>query len=75
MDPERFVRGGPTWTIFFFFSFFFVDEGREDPSTTICESLSARWLADNGPTLNAGFLALGFFRGPGPVLLENPKFL
>ena len=29
-DPESFVRGGPTLT-----GFFLVDEGREDPSTTI----------------------------------------
>ena len=28
--------------------------------------------ADNGPTLNAGLLALWFFRGSGPVLLRNP---
>ena len=33
-DPESFVRGGPTLKVFF--SFFLADEGREDPSTTIC---------------------------------------
>ena len=32
------------------------------------------WRADDGPTLNAGFVALWFFRGSGPVLLRNPIF-
>ena len=31
VDPESFVRGGPTLT---FFVFFIVDEGRENPNTT-----------------------------------------
>ena len=30
MDPENIFRGGPTLTMFFL-----VDEGREDPNTTI----------------------------------------
>ena len=33
------------------------------------------WRADNGPTLNAGLVALWFFRRSGPVLLRNPIFL
>ena len=33
------------------------------------------WCADDGPTLNAGLVALWFFRGSGPVLLRNPIFL
>ena len=33
------------------------------------------WRADDGPTLNAGLVALWFLRGPGPVLLRNPIFL
>ena len=33
-----------------------------------------RWRADNGPTLNAGLVVLRFFRGSGPVLLENTIF-
>ena len=37
-DPESFVRGGPTLT--FFSSFLLIDEGREDPSTTISGPLS-----------------------------------
>ena len=41
-DPESFVRGGPTLTTFFFLLFFLVDEGREDPSTTISGPSSAR---------------------------------
>ena len=70
--PERehaliqkiFVRGGPTMTAFYY-SF---AEGREDPNTTISGPSSARqrisismafrWRADDGPTLNAGLLAL-----------------
>ena len=36
-DPESFVRGGPTLT-----TSIFVDEGREDPSTTISGLSSAR---------------------------------
>ena len=32
MDPESFVRGGPTLPTYFFFKF---DEGRKDPNTTI----------------------------------------
>ena len=55
---------------------FLVDEGREDPSNTISGPSSAfRWRADDGPTMNAGLVALRFFRGSGPVLLENPLFL
>ena len=30
------------------------------------------WRADDGPTLNAGLVALWFLRGSGPVLLRNP---
>ena len=33
------------------------------------------WRVDVGPTLNAGLVALWFFRGSGPVLLRNPIFL
>ena len=34
VDPESFVRGGPTWTGFFWW-FSLVDEGRKDPNTTV----------------------------------------
>ena len=47
---------------------FFVDEGTEDPNTAINGPSSARqrnaiemafrWRADDGPTLNAGWVAL-----------------
>ena len=68
MDPESFVSGGPNLTVFF--CFVLVDEGREDPSTTISGPSSAigppakrhymafRWRADDGPALNAGLAAL-----------------
>ena len=36
------------------FFFFFVDEGREDPSITLGETSSDR--DDDGPTLNAGLV-------------------
>ena len=36
-DPESIVRGGPTLT-----RFFLIDEGREDPNTTISVPLTAR---------------------------------
>ena len=69
--PESFVRDGPTLKTFFFSSFFFlflVDEGREDPSTTISGPSTARqrnaillafrWWADDSPTWNAGLVTL-----------------
>ena len=40
-DPESFFRGGPTLTTFLFL-LFLVDEGREDPNTTISRPSSAR---------------------------------
>ena len=61
---------------------FLVDEGIEDPNTTKSGPSSAhqqnailmafRWQANDGPTLNAGFVALGLSRGSGPVFLRNP---
>ena len=41
-DPESYVIGGPTLTTFFFCCCFFVDEGIEDPNTTISGPSSAR---------------------------------
>ena len=51
-----------------FFIFFLVDEGRKVPNTTIsgpslaCQrnaiKMAFRWRADDGPTLNAGLVAL-----------------
>ena len=48
--------------------FFLVDEGREDPNTTIsgpslaCQQNAIKmafcWRANDGPTSNAGFVAL-----------------
>ena len=36
--------------------------------------MAFRWRADDGPTLNAGLVhvALLFFNGSGPVLLNKP---
>ena len=58
---RKFCQRGPNFGGVFFFFFFFclVDEGREDPNTTISGPSSARqrhrWRADDGPTLNADF--------------------
>ena len=38
------------------------------------ESYVRGWRADNGPTLNAGLVALRFLGRSGPVLLRNPNF-
>ena len=79
-DPESFVRGVPTLRFFFK-----VYEGRKDPNTTIsvpswaCQQnaiyMAFCWRANDGPTLNAGLVALWIFRGSGSVLLRNPIFL
>ena len=34
--------------------------------------MAFRWWADDGPTLNAGLVALRFSKGSRPVLLRNP---
>ena len=62
---RKICQRGPTLTTFFFV---FSVEGREDQKTTISEPSSARkriailitfrCRADNGPTLNAGLVAL-----------------
>ena len=76
-DPESFVRGGPH-LITFFCLFFLVDEGIEDLNTAIngpslahkrnTIEMAFRWRADDGQTLNAGLVALWFFRGPAETL-------
>ena len=69
---RKFFQKGSNFDYFFFFFFFFffkVDDGREDPDTTISGSPLA------GQTLNAGLVALWYYRGSGPVLVRNPIFL
>ena len=66
-DPGSFVRGSPTLTTFLLFVFL-VDEGRQDPNTTISGpslarqrnaiKMAIRWRTYDGPTLNVGLLAL-----------------
>ena len=63
-DPESFDRGGPTLMGFFFL----LDEGREDPNTTLSGPSWTHQLnaiksvihlrADDCPTLNAGLAQL-----------------
>ena len=36
--------------------------------------MAFRWRADDGPSLNAGLVALRFCRGSAPVLQRNPIF-
>ena len=70
---------------FFFFFFFFlfvliflIDEGREDSNSTKnrpvkCHlKLSIRWRFDDGPTMDAGLVALRFSRDSRQVLQRNP---
>ena len=62
------------WRFFFIIFCFLVDEGKEDPKTTISGSsfarqqnaieMMSRWRADDGPTLNAGLVALWFLGDP-----------
>ena len=80
-DLESYFRGGPN--LITFFCFVLVDKGEEDTNTAINGPSSARqrnamafrWRAVDGPSLNAGLVALWFFRGSGPVLQRNPIFL
>ena len=68
---------GPTLTTCFY-------EMREDPYSTKsgpssdCQRntilMACHLLADGGPTLNAGLVALYFFMGSGPVLLRSLYF-
>ena len=81
---RKFCQRGPTLTFYFCFLFFF-DEGRKDSNTTISGPSTARqqnaiqmafrWRADGGPILNAGLLALWFYRGSWLIMLRNPIFL
>ena len=52
-DPDSLERGGPTFFLAFFFAFLCsVNEGREDPNTTLNGPSSASQRTDDGPTLN-----------------------
>ena len=68
---KSFVRGGPTLTTFLYIV---VNEGREDPNTTLSRPslarrktpfyMAFRCRAHDGQTLNAGFVALLFLGDP-----------
>ena len=83
--PRKFYQRRSDSDKLFFCVLFFHDEGSEDPNTTKSGPSSARqpnaikmlfsWRADDVPSLNAGLVALLFFRESGPVLLRNPIFL
>ena len=60
-DPKSFARRGPTLT-----TLFSLMRGER---IQIPQYAAFHWRADDGPTLNAGLVALYFFRGFGPVLL------
>ena len=60
-------------TRFFIIVIYLVDEGKEDPNTTVRVSLSRqrnvismtfRWPANDGPKLNAGLVACDFSGDP-----------
>ena len=65
-----------TFFFFFFFFFFFLvgggGIGQRMARQRHVDLMAFRWHADNGPTLNAGLVALLFLRGSSPVLLRNP---
>ena len=81
---RRFCQRGSNFDDFFSF---LVDEGREDQNTTISEPSLARQLNAiyhlNGvllvsrywPNIECWHGSFVMFRGSGPVLLRNPKFL
>ena len=73
---------GSNFGLFLYFCccFILVDEGREDPNTTIsgpslARQRGVRWRADGGPTLNAGLVALWFYRGSGPVSIAKKPYI
>ena len=81
---RKFCQGvGGGYDSEFFFSL--VDEGKWDQNTTNIGPSSARkrnatemafrWRADDGLTLNAALVALGFLWDPDQYLLRNPLFL
>ena len=51
---RKFCQRGSNSDVFFFF--LLVDEGKEDPNTTVCGPSSA----DGNPTLNAGLVVCNF---------------
>ena len=71
---RKFCQRGSNFDNVFLFFLHVIDEGREDPITTISGLSSARqrnaikmafhWRADDGPTLNAGLVALYFLGDP-----------
>ena len=76
---RKFSQRGSNCDVFCLFVF--VDEriqipllvGHYRPTNAI--EMAFRWLTDDGQTLNAGSVALSFFKGSGPVLLKKPIFL
>ena len=52
---RKFCQRGTNFDVFG--CFFLVDEGWENPNSTISGPSSVRWRADDGPTLNAGSVA------------------
>ena len=75
MDPESFVRGGPTLMTFFFF-----DEGRKDPNTTLnraslAHQLGVSMACRSWPNIKSVLGIFVIFQGSGPLLLQKPIFL
>ena len=61
---SKFCQRRPNFDNVLFIFIFLVDEGKEDPNTTI----SGR--ADDGPSLNAGLVALWFLGDPEQYFQE-----
>ena len=77
-EPRKFCQRGSNSDKFLFYHLV-----KLDPNTTkmghhrSTSKTPFKWWADewdDGPTLNAGLVALWFFRGSGPVLLRNHIF-
>ena len=72
---RKFCQRGSNFDKFFFLFFFLIDEGREDPSTTISRPSSAfRWRADDGSKLDAGLVA-AIFQGMRTCIARKPYIL
>ena len=71
---RKFCQRGPNFDRVFFL--FFINKGRGDPNTTIKGAIIGPPAnANNDQKVNAGLVALWFFRGSRPILLRHPIFL
>ena len=65
-------KGVQFWQRLFFYLFWMRGERIQIALKAGQHQRHFRWSAKNGPTLNAGLVALWFFRGSEPVMPRNP---